>query len=72
MPKQVMEWDGLQHGDPVKVKGVRGNFTFRSARVEDDETVSSVCVIGGIANHSQFRHFTPDRIIKPKKRKGVK
>jgi hypothetical protein len=72
MPQTALTWNELNHGDPLKVKGIRGNFTFRSARIEDDGTVSSVCVIGGISGHSQFRHFTPDRIIKPKKRRGVK
>jgi hypothetical protein len=56
------DWRNIKQGHPLKVRGASGDFTFRSASFVDGECVS-VCVIGGKANHAQFRHFTPDRII---------
>jgi hypothetical protein len=58
----VTEFQGLTPGAPVKVKGHRGNFVFRSAELCDDKCVS-VCVIGGPAGHSAFRHFVPELIV---------
>jgi hypothetical protein len=67
----VSVWRGMERGHPVKVKGERGSFTFRSATMRNDECVS-VCVVGGSANHSLMRHFTPDRIIKKRVSVGVR
>ena len=52
----------LEVGQIVKVKGERGEFKFRSATFKDGEC-TSVCVIGGTAGHSAFRHFAPERIV---------
>jgi len=61
--KTVNEWNGFTTGDPIKVLGERGEFTFRWAQMDDDgETVKSVCVIGGAKGHNAFRHFYPDRL----------
>jgi hypothetical protein len=61
----------LGRGDEVKVAGVRGSFKFWYAE-QDHEKVTSVCVLGGPANRSQFRHFMAERIVIKKKRRGVK
>jgi hypothetical protein len=67
----VDTWRGMTKGYPVKVRGQRGSFIFRSATVHDDQ-VTSVCVVGGPSGHSLVRHFTPDRIIKRRKAEDVR
>ncbi len=65
----VSEYRGMERGHPVKIKGHRGSFEFHAAYITDAGEVSSVCVVGGTANHRMFRHFMPDRIIIKKARK---
>ena len=65
MAETVIDYDGLTAGDSVKIKGERGQFRIRSFRL-DDGVCLWVTVIGGIAGHSAFRHFTYDRVVKPK------
>ena len=57
-----MTFRNLEVGQSVRVKGERGEFKFRSAQFKDDVCIS-VCVIGGTAGHSAFRHFAPERIV---------
>ena len=67
------EWGGFTTGDPIKVVGERGSFTFRYAQLEDDgETAKSICVVGGISGHSHFRHFLPERVKALPKRRTKK
>jgi hypothetical protein len=61
--KTETDWRSMEPNHTVKVNGVSGNFKFRSATFNDEGECISVCVIGGTANHSHFRHFTPDRIM---------
>jgi hypothetical protein len=65
----VPTWNGFVSGEVVKVQGERGTFKFRSARLDDNGECLWVTVIGGIPGHSQFRHFAPSRISKPKERR---
>jgi hypothetical protein len=69
----VTEWNGFTTGDPIKVIGERGSFTFRYAQLDGDgETVKSICVVGGISGHSHFRHFLPERVKALPKRRARK
>ena len=67
----VVDYEGLTAGDAVKIRGERGQFKIRSFRVSDGVCLW-VTVIGGTSGHSAFRHFTYDRIIRPKKKRGGK
>ena len=60
------EWAGFMRGDPVKVKGFRGQWKFHSVTRDSNGTATSVCVIGGPSGRSAFRHFYPDRLEKVK------
>lgn len=71
MAETIVDYDGLTAGDPVRIKGERGQFRIRSFRVEDGFCLW-VTVIGGTSGHSAFRHFTYDRVVKPKPKKGGK
>ncbi len=51
----------LVAGTIITVKGERGEFEFRSARVVDGEC-QWLQVVGGTASHRAWRYFTPDRI----------
>jgi len=65
----VSSWDGLNRGDTVKVFGVRGSFTFYSARLDTEGTCLWVTVVGGTYQHSKYRHFYPTLITKTKGKK---
>jgi len=65
----VEEWNGLAPGDEIKVKGERGYYKFRSARLNSEGVAEWITVIGGPMHHSSFRHFTPERIIIKKGRR---
>jgi len=62
------EWDGLTKGDPVKVSGERGDFTFVRVHTRDGE-VTDVIVHGGVHGHTSMRAFYPHRVSKPTRRK---
>lgn len=64
----VKEFEGMEPGHPVKVIGHRGKFAFRFAETDGD-SILSVCVLGGTAGHSKFRHFRPEIVIPQKVRK---
>ena len=66
----VSQYRGMERGHPVKVKGHRGSFEFHAVYITDAGEVSSVCVVGGTANHRMFRHFTADRIVAKRVRKS--
>ena len=66
----VSQYKGMERGQPVKVRGHRGSFEFHSAYITDAGEVSSVCVVGGVANHRMFRHFLPGLIVAKKVRKS--
>jgi hypothetical protein len=67
------EWDGFNSGDPVKVTGERGEFSFRFAWLSPDGTaVDSICVLGGQKGHQAFRYFAPERVKKVPKRRQRK
>jgi len=63
----VTEWNGLLRGDAVKVKNVRGNFTFFSAQLSEGGETLWVTVFGGTWQHAKFRHFPADLIATIKK-----
>ena len=58
----VLEWKGLTPGDPVKITGERGDFTFISVHEKDGEVIS-VIVRGGVYGHITQRAFYPDRVV---------
>lgn len=63
------EWDGIQVGDPVKVQGERGDFTFIRVHVTKG-AVSDIIVHGGTSGNTAMRAFYPHRVKKvAKKRK---
>jgi hypothetical protein len=65
---RVFEWNGIEVGEPVKVKDERGSFTFNEVHVQEG-TVIAVGVYGGIEGNRTTRFFYPDRVTKaPKKR----
>lgn len=66
MEQTVVTFDGLVAGQEVKIRGERGSFKIRSFRVEEGVCLW-VTVIGGTSGHSAFRHFSYDRLIRPKK-----
>lgn len=49
-------------GEPVRVKGESGDFKFKYVRK------GAVTCWGGPAGHQQFRSFTLDRIMPPKRK----
>ncbi len=51
----------LVSGSIITIKGVRGEFEFRSARVVDGEC-QWLQVVGGTPSHRAWRYFTPDRL----------
>lgn len=62
----------LERGDPVKVHGERGKFTFAYVRYTKSGELDSICVHGGTAGHETYRFFTIDRVSPIRKRRGVK
>ena len=64
------EWDGFTKGDPIKISGERGDFTFVKVHTRNGE-VTDVIVHGGVYGHTTIRAFYPHRISKPTKRKRV-
>ena len=68
MEQTVVAYDGFLANQEVKIRGERGTFKIRSFRVEEGICLW-VTVIGGASGHSAFRHFSYDRLIRPKKRK---
>jgi len=65
MEQTVVTFDGLVAHEEVKIRGERGTFKIRSFRVEEGVCLW-VTVIGGTSGHSAFRHFSYDRLIRPK------
>jgi len=59
----VLEWNGLTPGDPVKITGERGDFTFASVHERDGEVIS-VNVHGGMNGHQMCRSFYPQKVSK--------
>lgn len=63
----------FQPGDPVKIKGLRGDYTFVK-RVHS--SVAEWCeVFGGYGNRAGYRQVDPDRVVPNKmkvKRKSAK
>jgi len=49
-------------GDPVRVRGFRGQFRLAHWRTEKSGCLVAT-VFGGTANHSSYRSVTADRII---------
>ena len=70
MEKTIVDYDGFVANQEVKIRGERGSFKIRSFRIDDDGNCLWVTVVGGVSGHSAFRHFTYDRLIKPKSKKG--
>lgn len=65
----IEEWNGISKGDPVKVNGERGEFTFQSIHEKDGQVIS-VIVHGGTLGNKTIRAFYPHRVTKaPKRRK---
>jgi hypothetical protein len=62
------EWNGFVKGDPIKVLGERGDFTFVKVHTRNGEA-TDVIVHGGVYGHTTIRAFYPDQISKPTKRK---
>jgi hypothetical protein len=54
----------LEVGDVLKIRGVRGEYEFRAARVVDGEVLWIQTVGGptGKKPRCAWRYFTPDRI----------
>jgi hypothetical protein len=66
------EWNGFKRKDPVRVIGERGQFVFLYVSYNSDGSVNHVTCSGGIANHSQLRAFSPERIKAPVKKRVKK
>jgi len=67
-------WGDLVPGDPVKVKGEMGSFTFKHTHVKEGEVIA-VIVYGGTHGNTTFRAFYPEKVTKivakaKRKRKG--
>ena len=58
----------LQPGDPVRVKGLRGEFRLTSWREESCGLVANV--IGGTRTHRMFRSVTADRVQPARRHRG--
>ena len=56
-------------GSPVKVRGIRGSWSWQYAWLDANGDVESYSVIGGPIGHKQWRSFSPDRVtlITPRK-----
>ena len=67
----VVEWEGLTPGDPVKVTGARGDFTFVSVHEKDGEVIA-VCVHGGVHGHVTHRAFYPHKVTAKKAKRSRK
>ena len=65
MEQTIVSYDGFVANQEVKIRGERGKFKIRSFRVEEGVCLW-VTVIGGTSGHSAFRHFSYDRLIRPK------
>ena len=65
MEQTIVSYDGFVANQEVKIRGERGPFKIRSFRVEEGVCLW-VTVIGGTSGHSAFRHFSYDRLIRPK------
>jgi hypothetical protein len=65
MEQTIVSYDGFVANQEVKIRGERGTFKIRSFRVEEGVCLW-VTVIGGTSGHSAFRHFSYDRLIRPK------
>ena len=63
LPEVEEEWEGVVAGGKVKVKGLRGVFTFISARVDHGE-VKWLNVVGPVGARSSLRSFDPGRVTK--------
>lgn len=63
LPEVEGAWEGVVAGGRVKVKGLRGVFTFISARVDDGE-VKWLNVVGPVGARSRLRSFDPGRVTK--------
>lgn len=61
----VHEWNGLVKGAPVKVRGLRGDYTFRSFTTNEETGEAWVAVYGGTGGphgFNQFRYIDPSRV----------
>jgi len=56
-------WGDIVSGDPVKVKGEQGAFTFKHTHVKEGEVIA-VIVYGGTYGNTTFRAFYPDKVTK--------
>ena len=64
----AFEWNGINPGDPVKIQGERGDFTFVKVHVKGGD-VTDVIVHGGTYGNQTMRAFYPHRVSANKKRK---
>jgi hypothetical protein len=67
----VLEWEGLTPGDPVRVIGERGDFTFVSVHIKDDEVIA-VNVHGGVHGHVTHRAFYPHKVTSKRSKRTRK
>jgi len=61
-------WGTISNGDPVKIKGERGQFTFLSHVKVSSTGDEYIEVYGGANGHLMFRSFSADR-VRPARKK---
>lgn len=58
----------FERGDAVRVKGLRGTFTWQYANRRADGTLDSYTLVGGTGGHKAYRSVAPDRVTKKRSR----
>jgi transcriptional regulator with XRE-family HTH domain len=67
---RLVEWNGIEYGDTVRVRGIPGSFKFIFHHT--DERQEYVEVYGGANGHALMRAVSPDRIITRKTKTRVR
>ena len=60
---RLVDWNGVSHGDVVRIRRMEGTYTFLYHQVGLDGSNEHVTVYGGTKGHGAIRSVTPDRVI---------
>lgn len=65
---RLIEWEGFNHGDTVRVRGAEGTWVFQYHHTNPNGS-TYVTVYGGTKGHGSTRSFAPDRILPARRRR---
>jgi hypothetical protein len=69
--QRVTEYNKLQQGDLVRIKGEHGTFKVMWVDLYDAERPAEVTVVGGSSGRNAWRTFTENRVTKRPRRQQV-